>query len=97
MRPRSPVEGSSPAGTILNSEPLVVWVEGSDKRKPTNGLVLKLFYDKETDQWVSPDDMGSLVSRDRGNSHWDQEEKVWGKRRPVVQQGREIPALRELS
>ena len=33
-----------------------VWVEGSDKRKPTNGPVLKSFYDKETDQWVGPDD-----------------------------------------
>ena len=41
--------------------------------------------------------MSSLVGRDRGNSCWDQEEKVWGKRRPVVQQGRGIPALRELS
>ena len=43
-------------GTISNSEPMVVWVEGSDKRKPTNGLVLKSFYDNETDQWVSPND-----------------------------------------
>ena len=33
-----------------------VWVEGSDKRKPTNGPVLKSFYDNETDQWVGPDD-----------------------------------------
>ena len=39
---------------------MVVWVEGSDKRKPTNGPVLKLFYDNETDQWVSPDDTTSL-------------------------------------
>ena len=35
---------------------MVVWVEGSDKRKPTNGPVLKSFYDNETDQWVGPDD-----------------------------------------
>ena len=41
--------------------------------------------------------MGSLVGRDRRNSCWDQEEKVWGKRRPVVQQERRIPALKELS
>ena len=56
MRPRSPVEGLSLMGTILNSKPMVVWVEGSDKRKLTNGLVLKSFYDNETDQWVGPDD-----------------------------------------
>ena len=36
--------------------------------------------------------MSSLVSRDRRNSHWDQEERVWGKSRPVVQQGEGIPA-----
>ena len=41
--------------------------------------------------------MNSLVSRDKRNSHWDQEEKVWGRRRPVVQQEREILALKELS
>ena len=40
--------------------------------------------------------MGSLVGRDRGNSHWDQEEKVWGRSRPVVQQGGGILALREV-
>ena len=56
MRPRSPVKGSSPAGTIPNSETMDVWVEGSDKRRPTNGPVLKSFYDNETDQWVGPDD-----------------------------------------
>ena len=49
--------------------------------------------DREVDHAL----MGSLVSRDRRNSCWDQEEKVWGKRRPVVQQGRRIPALKELS
>ena len=48
-------------GTILNSKPMVVWVEGSDKRKLTNGLVLKLFYDKETNQWVGPDDKICLL------------------------------------
>ena len=41
--------------------------------------------------------MTSLVGRDRGYSHWDQEEKVWGRRRLVVQQGGGILALRELS
>ena len=41
--------------------------------------------------------MSSQVSRDRRNSHWDQEEKVWGKRRLVVQQGGRILALKELS
>ena len=44
-------------GTILNSETMDVWVEGSDKRKLTNGPVLKSFYDNETDQWVGPDDI----------------------------------------
>ena len=29
--------------------------------------------------------MRSLVGRDRRNSCWDQEEKVWGKRRLAVQ------------
>ena len=49
--------------------------------------------DREVDHVL----MGSLVGRDRRNSCWDQEEKVWGKRRLVVQQGRRILALKELS
>ena len=48
---------------------MVVWVEGSDKRKPTNGPVLKLFYDKETDQWVGPNDtQGFYIYRNYGAS-----------------------------
>ena len=31
MRPRSPIEGSSPVGTIPNSETMAVWVEGLDR------------------------------------------------------------------
>ena len=53
---------------------MVVWVEGSDKRKPTNGLVLKSFYDKETNQWVGPDDTcddgEQVVSSVMGASLW---------------------------
>ena len=40
---------------------MVDWVEGSDKRKPTNGPVLQSFYDNETDQWVGPDDNTSAL------------------------------------
>ena len=41
---------------------MVDWVEGSDKRKLTNGPVLKSFYDNETDQWVGPNDNLGLLS-----------------------------------
>ena len=40
-----------------------VWVEGSDKRRPTNGPVLKSFYDNKTDQWVGPNDKNGMAEQ----------------------------------
>ena len=42
---------------------MVIWVEGSDRGEPTNGLVPTTFKSRRTDQWVGPHDSEERVEQ----------------------------------